>query len=38
MNPDCQAGKHPACNGDGWDIDKDEPMVCPCACHERSTK
>jgi hypothetical protein len=33
MNPDCAAGKHTACHGDGWDHDADEPTDCPCPCH-----
>lgn len=33
MNPDCLAGKHPACNGDGWDYKMDGPVACRCACH-----
>lgn len=34
MNPDCLDGKHPACSGDGWDFDLDEPALCTCSCHE----
>lgn len=32
MNPDCKAGKHDACNGDGWD--GENVVQCPCGCHE----
>ena len=32
-NPDCQAGKHRACNGTGWDAAADELATCTCACH-----
>lgn len=34
MNPDCRVGKHPACNGDAWDFDKDDSTNCTCECHE----
>jgi len=34
MNPDCAAGKHHACRGDGWDFDTDAPCACPCECHQ----
>lgn len=34
MNPDCAAGKHRACQGDGWDFLRDEPAPCSCECHE----
>lgn len=37
MNPDCLAGKHPACNGDGWDYKADGPVACRCACHSPSS-
>ena len=33
-NPDCAAGKHDACNGDGWDNRIDAVCDCPCTCHE----
>lgn len=33
LNPDCKGGKHPACNGDAWDFDMDEPTTCQCPCH-----
>lgn len=32
-NPDCRDGKHPACNGDAWDFDRDSPTPCECPCH-----
>lgn len=33
-SPDCKAGSHPACSGDGWcDID-DQQVPCSCACHQ----
>lgn len=34
MNPDCRDGKHKACSGDGWDLERDEPAKCPCECRE----
>ncbi|AYN58136.1 hypothetical protein PBI_JUDY_66 [Arthrobacter phage Judy] len=34
MNPDCRDGKHLSCAGDGWDTETDEPIDCPCHCHE----
>lgn len=33
MNPDCRDGKHASCNGEGWDMNADEPAPCPCECH-----
>jgi len=33
LNPDCRDGKHQACAGDGWDVEKDEPTTCHCECH-----
>jgi hypothetical protein len=33
LNPDCRDGKHQACAGDGWDLEKDEPTICHCNCH-----
>lgn len=33
-NPECSAGKHSNCSGDGWDLERDEPAQCPCECHE----
>lgn len=33
MNPDCSAGKHPACAGDAWDTTHDQPTHCTCTCH-----
>jgi len=32
-NPDCAAGKHDACNGDGWDTRFETVCECPCDCH-----
>lgn len=34
LNPDCRDGKHQACYGDGWDLERDEPANCPCDCHK----
>ena len=35
LSPDCRAGKHHACNGDGGIDDvKDEILPCACGCHE----
>jgi hypothetical protein len=32
-SPDCKAGKHGPCSGDGWcDLD-DQQVLCSCACH-----
>jgi hypothetical protein len=32
-SPDCKAGKHAPCSGDGWcDLD-DKQVLCSCACH-----
>ena len=28
--PECRAEKHGNCNGDAWDNDTDEPVVCFC--------
>lgn len=36
LNPECRDGKHPNCDGRGWDPDTDEACECPCSCH--STK
>ena len=33
LSPDCAVGKHPACNEDAWDFDRDAIAVCPCDCH-----
>ncbi|MCJ1687772.1 hypothetical protein [Rathayibacter sp. VKM Ac-2927] len=33
LNPECVVGKHPACNGDGWDYAANEPVDCTCICH-----
>lgn len=34
QSPDCWAGKHePACVGQAWDEDADEPTPCQCPCH-----
>lgn len=33
MNPDCRDGKHHACYGDGWDLERDESAPCACNCH-----
>ena len=38
VNPDCKYGKHDACNGDGWDMDADFPIDCPCDCHEKESR
>lgn len=32
VSPDCQTGKHRACNGDSWDMEADAPAPCPCEC------
>lgn len=33
--PECRAGKHQVCNGDGgWDDETDQPV--PCACWENA--
>ncbi|ALY08750.1 hypothetical protein PQB77_gp63 [Arthrobacter phage Correa] len=37
MNPDCRDGKHQACSGDGWDLEKDEPCPCNCPCHTKES-
>lgn len=34
MNPDCRDGKHTSCSGDGWDMEQDVPVQCPCDCHQ----
>lgn len=31
--PDCQAGKHRACDGRGFDLVADEVIRCGCGCH-----
>lgn len=33
LSPDCEQRKHRACSGDAWDVLKDEPASCTCACH-----
>ena len=33
-NPDCEAGKHENCYGDGWDALLEQPAPCPCDCHQ----
>jgi hypothetical protein len=37
VNPDCEAGKHRACNGEAWDFTRDELAVCLCPCHYLET-
>ena len=34
LDPDCVAGKHPACQGWAWDDEDDVPCRCECPCHE----
>lgn len=34
LDPDCVAGKHPACIGEAWDDEADKPTRCECACHD----
>lgn len=38
LNPDCRDGKHHACYGDGWDLERDEPAHCTCTCHTPETE
>lgn len=38
MNPECRDGKHKNCSGTGLDLDLDEFVNCPCACHDTDTK
>lgn len=33
-SPDCVAGKHGSCVGDGWDDAAGAFVGCPCACHD----
>lgn len=33
MSPDCEQGKHQACDEAAWDHDADEPTPCRCNCH-----
>jgi hypothetical protein len=33
IDPDCREGKHPNCDGTGWDTIANAPSSCPCACH-----
>lgn len=33
MNPDCRDGKHASCSGDGWHLELDKVVDCPCDCH-----
>ncbi len=33
ISPDCQAGKHHACDGGAWDFANDEATPCTCECH-----
>jgi hypothetical protein len=33
IGPECDYGKHDACNGDAWDFAIDEPSPCCCICH-----
>lgn len=36
LSPDCAAGgKHRACIGTAWDLDKDELTNCTCECHAK---
>lgn len=32
-NPDCEAGKHRACDGRALDPTTDDIVACPCQCH-----
>lgn len=37
LSPECgPEGKHAACIGTAWDMDKDRLTNCTCACHEGS--
>jgi hypothetical protein len=38
MNPDCRDGKHASCSGDGWDLELDNVIECPCDCHNAGTR
>lgn len=33
IDPDCTVGKHHACIGNTWDVERDEPADCACPCH-----
>ena len=35
ISPDCEYGKHPACDLSAWDHEKDELTGCECSCHAR---
>lgn len=37
QNPDCEQGKHDACNGDSWNDRLDDWDNCPCDCHQQIT-
>lgn len=32
-SPDCREGKHRACRGDSYDLERDVETECPCPCH-----
>jgi hypothetical protein len=34
VDPDCLAGKHPACPGWTFDDDLDDEVPCECGCHD----
>lgn len=33
LSPECDVGKHDACNNDAWDFEKDEITTYDCECH-----
>jgi hypothetical protein len=35
IDPDCAAGKHDNCSGNGFDVGADQPAPCPCRCHTK---
>lgn len=36
MNPECRAGKHSNCDGQGWREDLGHIGPCLCGCHEKT--
>ncbi|WP_269431128.1 hypothetical protein [Luteipulveratus halotolerans] len=33
-SPDCDQGKHTACDQSAWDHTTDQPTNCDCTCHQ----
>jgi hypothetical protein len=38
ISPDCQAGKHHACDGVAWDFTADAATPCTCECHQPAAR